>query len=149
MSPMLINTQRIPTKSKFHSSILSILIGDGGQQNTVSLSSPLIEHFHYQTPAVPYDQQQFILNEDVPLNYDEGLEPLLPHDYQKQPKSYSVQSFFFDIATGFPAALLALLLNLLDAMSYGIIIFPPKDLLLPANAAQSGISMFLARFLLL
>ena len=43
-----------------------------------------------------------------------------------------------------PAVLLAVVLNLLDAMSYGIIIFPASDGRLPATAAQSGISMFLA-----
>ncbi|KAI8927111.1 sulfate transporter family-domain-containing protein [Entophlyctis helioformis] len=42
-----------------------------------------------------------------------------------------------------PAVCLAVILNLLDAMSYGIIIFPASDQRVPATAAQSGISMFL------
>jgi hypothetical protein len=51
--------------------------------------------------------------------------------------------------TGFsaiPAVMLALLLNLLDAISYGIIIFPASSSLLPSSASQSGISMFFARY---
>lgn len=52
------------------------------------------------------------------------------------------------VVTGFtaiPAVMLALLLNLLDAISYGIIIFPASSSLLPSSASQSGISMFFAR----
>ncbi|KAI8918399.1 sulfate transporter family-domain-containing protein, partial [Powellomyces hirtus] len=43
-----------------------------------------------------------------------------------------------------PAVILALILNLLDAMSYGIIIFPTAESYIPDTAIQSGISMFLA-----
>ena len=43
-----------------------------------------------------------------------------------------------------PAVLLALLLNLLDAMSYGIILFPTSSNAIPESATQAGISMFLA-----
>lgn len=44
--------------------------------------------------------------------------------------------------------ILATLLNLLDSMSYGILIFPPSDTHLPSTAAQAGISMFLASSLI-
>ncbi|KAJ3414674.1 hypothetical protein HDV05_006209 [Chytridiales sp. JEL 0842] len=43
-----------------------------------------------------------------------------------------------------PAVILGLILNLLDALSYGIIIFPTSNELFPASATQAGISMFLA-----
>ncbi|TPX30574.1 hypothetical protein SmJEL517_g05888 [Synchytrium microbalum] len=43
-----------------------------------------------------------------------------------------------------PAVILGLLLNVLDAMSYGIIVFPASDMRMPASATHSGISMFLA-----
>nr|KAJ3422856.1 hypothetical protein HK105_005940 [Polyrhizophydium stewartii] len=47
-----------------------------------------------------------------------------------------------------PAVCLAVILNLLDAMSYGIIIFPASDTHVPESAAQSGISMFLASMMI-
>lgn len=40
-----------------------------------------------------------------------------------------------------PAVLLGLILNVLDAMSYGIIIFPSLDGI-PSTSMQAGISMF-------
>ncbi|KAJ3125549.1 hypothetical protein HK098_000168 [Nowakowskiella sp. JEL0407] len=43
-----------------------------------------------------------------------------------------------------PAVILGLILNILDAMSYGIIVFPQSDPLMPSSATQSGISMFFA-----
>jgi SulP family sulfate permease len=42
-----------------------------------------------------------------------------------------------------PAVLLAVMLTLLDAMSYGIIIFPHSDSHIPTTGPQAGISMFL------
>jgi SulP family sulfate permease len=47
-----------------------------------------------------------------------------------------------------PAVLLATMLTLLDAISYGIIIFPPSDPHIPATGAQAGISMFLVSTIL-
>lgn len=43
------------------------------------------------------------------------------------------------------AVFLGIILNLLDAISYGIIIFPSNDSFIPNTAAQAGISMFLSR----
>ncbi|KAJ8330548.1 hypothetical protein O5D80_001526 [Batrachochytrium dendrobatidis] len=43
-----------------------------------------------------------------------------------------------------PAVCLAVMLNLLDAMSYGIIVFPASSTYVPDSAVQSGISMFFA-----
>jgi len=43
-----------------------------------------------------------------------------------------------------PAVLLGVLLNLLDSLSYGIIIFPKHESM-PSTYVQSGISMFLVR----
>ncbi|RKP00289.1 hypothetical protein CXG81DRAFT_568, partial [Caulochytrium protostelioides] len=42
-----------------------------------------------------------------------------------------------------PAVALGVILNVLDAMSYGIIIFPALDPHIPAGATHAGISMFL------
>lgn len=42
-----------------------------------------------------------------------------------------------------PAVLLATTLNLLDAVSYGMIIFPASSRSIPDTAAASGVSMFL------
>ncbi|KAI9008395.1 sulfate transporter family-domain-containing protein [Gaertneriomyces semiglobifer] len=42
-----------------------------------------------------------------------------------------------------PAVILALILNVLDAMSYGIIIFPPSDRM-PNTTVQAGLALFLA-----
>ena len=42
-----------------------------------------------------------------------------------------------------PAVILALVLNLLEAVSYGMIIFPAASKSIPKTAASSGISMFL------
>lgn len=43
-----------------------------------------------------------------------------------------------------PAVILGLTLNLLDAVSYGVIIFPASDEWMPSNSIQSGISLFFA-----
>jgi SulP family sulfate permease len=43
-----------------------------------------------------------------------------------------------------PSVCLVVLLTLLDAMSYGIIVFPHSDPHIPASAPAAGISMFLA-----
>ncbi|KAJ3203491.1 hypothetical protein HDU67_010150, partial [Dinochytrium kinnereticum] len=49
------------------------------------------------------------------------------------------------IIQSLPAVVLGLILNLLDALSYGIIIFPTTSHSIPIHSAtQSGISMFLA-----
>jgi len=53
--------------------------------------------------------------------------------------SWIVQFFKF-----LPAVLLGVLLNLLDSLSYGIIIFPKHESM-PSTYVQSGISMFLFR----
>ncbi|KAI8814169.1 sulfate transporter family-domain-containing protein [Cladochytrium replicatum] len=45
--------------------------------------------------------------------------------------------------TCLPAVFLSLTLNVLDAMSYGIIVFPQSDPYMPQTATQSGIQMFL------
>ncbi|KAI9337871.1 sulfate transporter family-domain-containing protein [Zopfochytrium polystomum] len=42
-----------------------------------------------------------------------------------------------------PAVVLGVILNLLDALSYGIIIFPASGAAIPSTATQAGISMFL------
>ncbi|TPX53903.1 hypothetical protein SeMB42_g00542 [Synchytrium endobioticum] len=43
-----------------------------------------------------------------------------------------------------PAVSLGLMLNVLDAMSYGVIVFPASDSRMPKTVTNSGISMFLA-----
>ncbi|KAI9204235.1 sulfate transporter family-domain-containing protein [Polychytrium aggregatum] len=48
------------------------------------------------------------------------------------------------IGQALPAVVLGVILNLLDAMSYGIIIFPSGDKHIPESAPQSGISMYFA-----
>jgi hypothetical protein len=92
---------------------------------------------------------------DAEIEYDE-LVPLMHSAYVSPvfgssttpPVQKSSESLVVEALNAFPAVVLALLLNLLDAMSYGIIIFPASDIHLPSTAAQAGISMFLARFYL-
>ncbi|KAI9106194.1 sulfate transporter family-domain-containing protein [Phlyctochytrium arcticum] len=62
----------------------------------------------------------------------------------KQVQVKDVWSWLTYTITLSPAVMLALILNLLDAMSYGIIIFPSGDENIPDTAQQAGISMFLA-----
>ena len=61
--------------------------------------------------------------------------PVIPNPIQVQ---------LNEIISTIPAIMLGLLLTLLDAVSYGIIIFPANDPHLPTHTAQAGISMFLA-----
>ncbi|KAJ3156911.1 hypothetical protein HDU86_003446 [Geranomyces michiganensis] len=59
-------------------------------------------------------------------------------------KAKDVLNYAGFVAATLPAVLLALILNVLDAMSYGIIIFPAELAFIPETAVTSGISMFLA-----
>jgi hypothetical protein len=63
-------------------------------------------------------------------------------------ETQTTRSFVYDClyagVSAIPAVILGLILNLLDALSYGIIIFPTSNELFPPSAAQAGISMFLA-----
>lgn len=72
-------------------------------------------------------------SEEIPLLEDSI--PLTKHFYERiwRESLYSM-----------PAVLLATMLTLLDAISYGIIIFPASDLHIPASAPHAGISIFLA-----
>ena len=54
-----------------------------------------------------------------------------------------LEKLIFPVMSAIPAVLLGLILNLLDALSYGIIIFPTSSDVFPASATQAGISMFL------
>lgn len=53
-------------------------------------------------------------------------------------------SFIYSVVASLPAVFLGLLLNVLDAMSYGIIVFPASDTHIPQDSTYAGISMFLA-----
>lgn len=70
-----------------------------------------------------------------------------PYSNTKKPKGFVpfilfMRSWSFQILKFMPAVLLGVLLNLLDSLSYGIIIFPKHDAM-PSTYVQSGISMFL------
>ena len=84
-----------------------------------------------------------------PITQDRPVVLDLHQTVSRQSKGWS--SSISSVATtslfAIPAVLLALLLNLLDAMSYGIIIFPASSDIIPETAPQSGISMFLVRYL--
>ncbi|KAJ3196507.1 hypothetical protein HK101_008690 [Irineochytrium annulatum] len=76
----------------------------------------------------------------------------LPHKVVRGAKEFQVSYLTVSNAkdcgwaalTSLPAVVLGLILNLLDALSYGIIIFPNSGFSIPASATQAGISMFLA-----
>lgn len=53
----------------------------------------------------------------------------------------TVNSLLFDPVGYLPAVFLGVLMNVLDALSYGLIIFPNEDLF-PASAPSAGISIF-------
>ncbi|KAI8823013.1 sulfate transporter family-domain-containing protein [Fimicolochytrium jonesii] len=66
------------------------------------------------------------------------------HAHLKAFRPRDIVNYIGFVFATMPAVVLALILNLLDAMSYGIIIFPSADGYIPDTAIQSGISMFLA-----
>jgi len=75
-------------------------------------------------------------NETTPLTVPRpnGNKPI---SFKTHMKIFTIQFFKF-----LPAVLLGVLLNLLDSLSYGIIIFPKHETM-PKTYVQSGISMFL------
>lgn len=95
-------------------------------------------------------------NADEPFfNEHVEEETLLPGARHSLAESTDKKSWFpgmaqlsFQALSSLPAVFLAVMLNLLDAMSYGIIIFPPSDVHMPASSVQGGISMFLASTLI-
>jgi SulP family sulfate permease len=70
-------------------------------------------------------------------NDDLESQPLLP---TRLPDENILQQLIYSI----PAVSLAVMLTILDALSYGIIIFPSSDPHIPSSGRQAGISMFLA-----
>ncbi|KAI8911753.1 sulfate transporter family-domain-containing protein [Gorgonomyces haynaldii] len=91
------------------------------------------EEFTLELHREPYRVESVLVDETAPL---------------LQTSKRSERNILLDGIKGTPGALLALLLNLLDAMSYGIIIFPASDPHMPSTASQAGISMFLASSLI-
>jgi len=79
-----------------------------------------------------------MVNETTPLNMPYSNTPnYKPVDFHSFMRHWTIQ--FFKVL---PAVLLGVLLNLLDSLSYGIIIFPKHETM-PKTYVQSGISMFL------
>ncbi|KAJ3204599.1 hypothetical protein HK099_001084, partial [Clydaea vesicula] len=100
-----------------------------------------------RTPTVQPSRSNF----DAEIFPDERA-PLLPRMesfnllQNNKPKSlieHCTQGLV-DSFLSLPAVFLGLMLTILDAMSYGIIIFPASDKVVPETAARAGISMFLA-----
>ena len=85
----------------------------------------------------------------IPLFIDSNQLPLEGSRAQdrppRSPKNNKLAQALALALKSLPAVILAVLLNMLDAMSYGVIIFPASSDIIPDTAAQSGISMFLAR----
>ena len=73
----------------------------------------------------------------MPLAEDD--EPLFTNPSHDDHDSSMLNTVLYSL----PAVLLATTLNLLDAVSYGMIIFPATSRSIPDTAASSGISMFL------
>lgn len=82
------------------------------------------------------------------------MEPLMSDFYGNQPDYNNLSSernfvskrmscSFLQPLRVIPAVLLSTILNTLDALSYGILIFPTMNATMPATAKEAGISMFL------
>ncbi|KAJ3254399.1 hypothetical protein HK103_007193 [Boothiomyces macroporosus] len=86
-----------------------------------------------------YGEQDYLIPQESPVDTHEIVEEKLP------PFSFANIWSIMQVAVySLPAVCLAVLLTLLDAMSYGIIVFPHSDPHIPATGPQAGISMFLA-----
>lgn len=100
---------------------------------------PLHDEFEFDDTAMENN------TENSPL-----LPILVPHQYQTPPGNLSSidddKLSILSIFKSAPATLLAVLFNLLDALSYGIIIFPSSSSI--PTASQAGISMFLCSSLI-
>jgi hypothetical protein len=98
------------------------------------------------SPAVIHEESSL---QPFPLFIDPNQLPLEGSRAQdrppRSPKNNKVAQALALALKSLPAVILAVLLNMLDAMSYGVIIFPASSDIIPDTAAQSGISMFLAR----
>jgi hypothetical protein len=93
-----------------------------------------------------------VLDQSIEINHNSGestplLLPLMDQTENQRKNSVpdndlpstSLKTILYAI----PAVLLATTLNLLDAVSYGMIIFPASSQSIPETAASAGISMFL------
>jgi len=87
--------------------------------------------------SYPETSTTSIINENTPLNMPNPNNTHKPVDFYTYMTNWTLQ--FFKVL---PAVLLGVLLNLLDSLSYGIIIFPKHETM-PKTYVQSGISMFL------
>ena len=120
-------------------------------------------------PFIEEENEEVVVNETSPLLIPEPNHPFdhpsdhpqpHPHAHSASIHSHSYNSYqshllstsskqrfiipvLTEIAQSIPAVGLGLILNLLDALSYGIIIFPTNDTFMPKSSTQSGISMFL------
>ncbi|KAH6581218.1 hypothetical protein BASA61_009176 [Batrachochytrium salamandrivorans] len=110
------------------------------------IHTPCVPSHHLDFSHPPYDQTRSHA-------YHESLTPSHhghPSTGWWQPHSHfrlirdNAASVAWTGVGAIPAVCLGVTLSLLDAMSYGIIIFPASNTYVPESAAQSGISMFLA-----
>ncbi|KAJ3193658.1 hypothetical protein HDU82_002738 [Entophlyctis luteolus] len=87
------------------------------------------------------------VEEQTPLLMESGGRlSVLPESRFSEAKSdVTIWSLPLQFLSAVPAAMLGLLLILLDALSYGVILFPPQNLTssIPPTAPQVGVQMFL------
>jgi MFS superfamily sulfate permease-like transporter len=100
---------------------------------------------------------EIIEEEDVMRSMEHGLQrnilsnrsnddeqvPLLTNIRRESLPNFSIHETMTTAFYSLPAVFLAVMLTLLDALSYGIIIFPHSDSHIPMTGPQAGISMFL------
>ncbi|KAJ3333512.1 hypothetical protein HDU76_007278 [Blyttiomyces sp. JEL0837] len=111
-------------------------------------------HTHRAKPAAMQPSDSCVMDgvpvtESTPLVHSHGQsEPPAPSESFASNKigamsGNNLWTVLKQSVTCSPAVVLGVMLNLLDALSYGIIIFPTSDPRMPVTAPQAGISMFL------
>ncbi|KAJ3208908.1 hypothetical protein HDU82_001762 [Entophlyctis luteolus] len=86
------------------------------------------------------------VEEQTPLLMESGSLSVLPDSrFSERKNDMTIWSFPLQFLSAVPASLLGLLLILLDALSYGVILFPPQNMTssIPSTAPQVGVQMFL------
>jgi len=123
-----------------------LISADDVRQQTLSLSIREISGFPSPTAMNINDIAEEPIDAHIEINHvsSESTPLLLPLSDQvvNQPL-VPLPRESTNILYAIPAVLLATTLNLLDAVSYGMIIFPSTSKSMPETAAASGISLFL------
>lgn len=151
-TPILIGSQQIrsqsvalqssPSRSTLPPSTLSVIDFSTSEIKFPSSSSQLSLKMHDLPPKISiiensdYDEVLSIVTDQE--ESDTTL-PLLPQTNDRLPQTRHSKFKYLKVV---PSIFLALFLNVLDALSYGIIIFPVSAFI-PDSATHAGISMFL------